>query len=1093
MIIKNEAQYLDVCLHKVKDYVDEIIIVDTGSTDKSKEIAKIHTDNIYDFKWCNDFAKARNFAISKATHDWILVLDADEMILEFNKKEINRFISSQSEEKVIGRIKVISLFQEENEIKKSITYISRLFNKRFFYYEGPIHEQVVSKDNSKYRVEPMEIIIEHLGYLDENMNKKNKYERNITLLKSAIRDNRKDPYYYYQLGKSYYKVKQYKKALESFQKAISLCDNFQYEYAQDLVESYGYALLKCERYSEAMKLLDYQSYYGQSPDYNFVVGLIYMNNGRFQDAIRQFQKCIGEKEGKVEGINSYQPKYNMGVIYEVLGEKEKAIQLYESCGDYSPAHERLNQIIKGQIHRGKGEQMKLSVVMMVKNEERYLDDCLSSLKPVIDKIKTELIIIDTGSEDRTVEIAKKHTNKVYFHKWNSDFASMRNKTISYATGEWILVLDGDEVLKGADKLVEFLESPESKQYNTGRLIIRNITSEKGKQGDVYFSLLRLFKNTKDFSYKGAIHEQPQYQEPICDIDVRLDHYGYLSTDKDLMELKYTRNVEILKKELEKDPKNIYYWYQLSSSYGMYKDYKKALEANLKAYTIAKENNIALGNHMYVYTHLALTYFWNEKYKELEKICLEALGMGKKYIDLYFLLGKAQKELGKHKKAIESYKNYLKYLKQHKELQIMNDVSVPSMTLEVYEEAYLDLCNLYRKIGNNEEALEYAKKIKSEAQFNKVLPSLIELYIDLNNHEELKKEYLKIPETNESMLNDFWIHLETIMLKLENNKKDKLVELFSKGDCKYSLLNKVRMDIKNNNEILNGELLNKIKEMDVGNLPLFFADIIYWFLKNQYNVGSILKKSREFAIESHIEYLNHQYSDLDQTILTYLINKKERVSLTDYRVEKVLAKKYLFMSDEIGEDFKIILDNYITNGIYYISRVYSKAILDNELIYDVKNTEDAFLVYMYLANKYEESNMDQYVHYLRMALRTYPEMNKVIEVLLEQIKEKQKDSGKKALLDRSDELETYQKQIKDQIRTLIENGKIEPAIDLIREYESVIKEDVEIYSIKSVALMIQGKIEEARQVLLEGLKIQPGHPDLLYNLDYIYETLEGQQM
>ena len=82
IITKNEEKYLEKCLNSVKNIVDEIIIVDTGSIDKTKETTKKFNAKIYDFKWNDSFSEARNFSISKATKDWILVLDADETISE---------------------------------------------------------------------------------------------------------------------------------------------------------------------------------------------------------------------------------------------------------------------------------------------------------------------------------------------------------------------------------------------------------------------------------------------------------------------------------------------------------------------------------------------------------------------------------------------------------------------------------------------------------------------------------------------------------------------------------------------------------------------------------------------------------------------------------------------------------------------------------------------------------------------------------------------------------------------------------------------------------------------------------------------------
>ena len=80
MIAKNEENYLEKCLNNIKNSVDEIIIVDTGSNDKTMEIAKKFTNKVYNFRWNNDFSEARNFSLKKAAKDWILMLDADESI-----------------------------------------------------------------------------------------------------------------------------------------------------------------------------------------------------------------------------------------------------------------------------------------------------------------------------------------------------------------------------------------------------------------------------------------------------------------------------------------------------------------------------------------------------------------------------------------------------------------------------------------------------------------------------------------------------------------------------------------------------------------------------------------------------------------------------------------------------------------------------------------------------------------------------------------------------------------------------------------------------------------------------------------------------
>ena len=162
--------------------------------------------------------------------------------------------------------------------------------------------------------------------------------------------------------------------------------------------------------------------------------------------------------------------------------------------------------------------MLLSIGMMVKNEEKNLDKCLSSVMPLVDNLGAELIIVDTGSEDKTVEIAKKYTDKLYFHKWNNDFSAMRNITISYATGDWFFVVDGDEVLADTEEIIKFFKSGEYKNYNAASLNVRSFSKKNNstKFGDL--ESIRLFKNDGYFKYVGVVHNQPLYKEPIKKID-----------------------------------------------------------------------------------------------------------------------------------------------------------------------------------------------------------------------------------------------------------------------------------------------------------------------------------------------------------------------------------------------------------------------------------------------------------------------------------------------------------------------------------------------------------------------------------------------
>ncbi|MCW6077012.1 glycosyltransferase, partial [Clostridium sporogenes] len=257
LIVKNEEETLLKCLDSAKNIAQEIIIIDTGSTDRTKEIALNFTDKVYDFTWCNDFSKARNFSISKASNDWILVLDADEVVTDFDIRDIESFCS-QDNKNVVGRLKRINEYEDEQGIKRYIERVNRVLNKNFFTYEGIIHEQIVSTNKKKYVTKNINLIVDHIGYSKEVLNRTNKIQRNIELLKKALKKDFKDPYLHYQLGKSYFMGKDYANAYISFKKAIYLVDDFNYEYAEDLVESYGYTLIHLNLFKEALELIKYE-------------------------------------------------------------------------------------------------------------------------------------------------------------------------------------------------------------------------------------------------------------------------------------------------------------------------------------------------------------------------------------------------------------------------------------------------------------------------------------------------------------------------------------------------------------------------------------------------------------------------------------------------------------------------------------------------------------------------------------------------------------------------------------------------------------------------------------------------------------------
>lgn len=148
IIVKNEEAILERCLDSLKGIGDEIIIVDTGSTDKTKEIALKYTNKIYDFKWIDDFAAARNFAFSKAAKDYIYTADADEILDEENHKKLNEIKQVLLDEIEIVQMKYTNQLQYGTTYNFDKEYRPKLFKRlRTFTWVDAIHETI--------RIEPI--------------------------------------------------------------------------------------------------------------------------------------------------------------------------------------------------------------------------------------------------------------------------------------------------------------------------------------------------------------------------------------------------------------------------------------------------------------------------------------------------------------------------------------------------------------------------------------------------------------------------------------------------------------------------------------------------------------------------------------------------------------------------------------------------------------------------------------------------------------------------------------------------------------------------------------------------------------------------
>ncbi|MDR2888300.1 MAG: glycosyltransferase [Lachnospiraceae bacterium] len=342
MIAKNEEQYLDECLRLLSPYGLEIVVVDTGSTDQTVDIAHRYTNNVFHFDWCNDFSAARNFSITHATHDWVLILDCDELLEDIDRVTIDQLIRlhPQGAGMMLRRNPYTSSGNPNGIMTERV---ARLFSRQEYHYRGIIHEQIARIDGSAPDYFSIPLDCNHVGYITPETATL-KATRNLELLLAELQTNGPHPYTYYQIGKSYTVLHNHEKACYYFDQGLSFDLDPRLEYVQTMVESYGYALLAAKRYHEALNLENVYAEFATRADFPFLMGLIYMNNGLFDQAITEFQKATSFKNYSVEGVSSYSAFYNIGVIYECTDRPVEAQKYYRKCGDFPLAQSRLHDL-----------------------------------------------------------------------------------------------------------------------------------------------------------------------------------------------------------------------------------------------------------------------------------------------------------------------------------------------------------------------------------------------------------------------------------------------------------------------------------------------------------------------------------------------------------------------------------------------------------------------------------------------------------------------------------------------------------------------------------------------------------------------------
>ncbi|WP_373600017.1 glycosyltransferase [Paraclostridium bifermentans] len=710
--------------------------------------------------------------------------------------------------------------------------------------------------------------------------------------------------------------------------------------------------------------------------------------------------------------------------------------------------------------------MLLSIVMMIKNEERYLDKTLNALVPLINEIDSELIILDTGSTDSSIEIAKKYTDKVYFEKWNNDFGQMRNKAISYANGEWILILDADEELTNYEKLKEFFNSKMYLKYNSATIMLKNIFSQDKTSYNIS-PMIRLFKNDEEFGYKGAIHEQPIFKRPIFNGLAEFNHYGYLFEDEEVRQLKDDRNKKILLKEIEEKPNDPYMNYQLGKQYIISNDYEDAIYYMEKGYKIYESIGYI---PIFVTLDLASLYIDLKEFNKCEKLCLRYIKKDNKNIDIYYYIALSQKNLNKYKQSIENYNRYLYLIENYDITTQANEPECNSDTLIHKDKCKVNILDIYYKLEMYDEIVKDIDELSDYTIEESYLVIFMSLY-KLNKEAKLIDIYNKI-STSIVQKNKFKIAIEVILKRIKEKDKEKIYRLLSNIDGNYGILNKIRV----------GNVLeeNQYNEILINERESYYGDIVYYALKQGIDIERLLDGVDYISIQNYISYIVNNRRDCILNLFDYLEYVPNTLNIKKIQLYSCISKTLLTNGGLTKDKHKILFHMYIRYTYENLKLTYNQKLDDEEIINLLRLEEDQFVFNINKINAIRNIEPLAYIRALKNSIIKHQTHKKSIQFLIDEFERE---------LNESTELKELKSKYKSIIESSIGSGNLKDAITMIDEYESIFKsEDEAILNMKAIIAIMNNEFKDAENLLKKSWLLNDNNFNTIFNIAYLKEIL-----
>lgn len=349
MIVKNEAETLARCLKSVHGAAGELIVVDTGSTDATVQIARSFGAKVISFPWNGDFAAARNAGLQEAGGTWILVLDADEELDAASKEELLLCAAHTEYEAFFLQIHNHQGTSRSSQVI-TVNPLVRMFRNRAQYrFSGIIHEQIAAaivQTTPGAAMHLSSVVIHHYGYADGIVAKKDKISRNISLLQEQLKQNPADAFHHFNMAVEYMRLGEYEPALQHIRRSLEEVEpdtsyvHLLHKYEIRCLAARGElraALDACDR-----GIASFPDY----PDLHHLKGVLLLQAGAFAAAKTALRMAldIGVSPPGYHteaGCGTYHTLTMLGQLYQEIGEDREALVCYTRAAQLHPAPDLL--------------------------------------------------------------------------------------------------------------------------------------------------------------------------------------------------------------------------------------------------------------------------------------------------------------------------------------------------------------------------------------------------------------------------------------------------------------------------------------------------------------------------------------------------------------------------------------------------------------------------------------------------------------------------------------------------------------------------------------------------------------------------------